>query len=224
MSDLDAQIEKWRRQMADGGVHAVEVMEELESHLREDIEAQQSAGVGEQEAFAASVARLGGAEVLKKEFDKVGGMNRVKSVFLTLAGIPSSHQSNIMNMTTTSSTIEPRWATYTKVAVFVSPAVFLWAFSVIFLVPKLKHICQISGVKLHWLYQFTMFFADHALLTLVALALPFLLLEWRWARWPQFRRVSLGSVVFLLNTVILALITLMVVAFAMLAPAIVNKG
>ena len=40
MFNLEKAIADWRRQMTKGGIRAGEVLDELESHLREDIDAQ----------------------------------------------------------------------------------------------------------------------------------------------------------------------------------------
>lgn len=225
MPDLEVQISEWRQQMVDGGVHSAEVLEELESHLRDDIESQVDTGVSVREAFAAGVARLGPPDTLKLEFDKVGGgagRRRVKSAFFTLAGIPHGYYSRSTAMTNSPINTEPRWATYTKAAVFLFPAVCLWTFSMIFLMPKLKAICREAGVMLPWIYQAANFFADHFVLLTAAAILPFVLLERRWSRWPQFRRVSVGSAVFVLNASIMALITLMVIFALLAAPNLVS--
>jgi hypothetical protein len=225
MPDLESHIADWRRQMDESGVHSADVLEELECHLRDDCEVQSAAGASAAEAFESSVARLGSPDLLKKEFDKVGdaGRRHVKSVFLTLAGIPQTHYPSTMNMTNTPINAEPRWASYTKAAVFLAPAVVLWIFSVIYLMPKLRQICREAGVTLPWVYQVTDFFADHALLVTIIAMLPFALLEWRWERWPQFRRVSLGGAVFLINATVLALITLMVIFALFAAPQLMSK-
>jgi hypothetical protein len=226
MPDLESQIAEWRQQMSAGGFRSVEVLEELECHLRDDLAAQKARGVEEKEAFAASVARLGGVDALKREFDKVGGAarRRARTLFLTLAGIPDSYQTNIMNTTTTSSDLEPRWATYTKAAVFLIPAVSLWTFAVMFLMPKLQAVCREAGVLMPWPYQVTSFFAGHWLTVLLIVALPLALVEWRWSRWPAFRRMSLGGAVFVLNAGVMALITLLLILALYVAPALMQRS
>lgn len=217
---LDTAIRDWRRHMTEGGVHSTEVLEELECHLRDDIAAQVATGAGEQDAFATSVSHLGRPEMLKKEFDKVGGTarRRIKAALFTLAGIPQSHPINAMNMMNSPSHLEPRWATYTKAAVFLSPALVLWTFAALFLMPKLQKICHEAGVALPWVYHATNFISHNVLLVTMAAILPFVLLEWRWNRWPQFRRISLGSAVFILNAAVLSLLTLMVIFALVAAP------
>lgn len=226
MKELETLIADWRRRMAHGGLHGADVLEELESHLREDIEAQVSAGIDGQDAFDRSVTHLGQADVLRREFDKLGGhaRRRVKSALFTLAGIPQFQSTTNMNMTLAPSSLEPRWATYTKAAVFLAPAISLWTFSVIFLMPKLERICQEAGTRLPSVYQGTRFVADHPLFIVFLLVLPLALLEWRWHRWPQLRRASLGSFVFVLNATVMVLITAMLVFALLAAPGLMSKG
>jgi hypothetical protein len=52
------------------GVETPVPLEELESHLREDVEKQMQRGVGAQLAFEAAVLRIGQASEIKNEFDK----------------------------------------------------------------------------------------------------------------------------------------------------------
>jgi hypothetical protein len=52
MFNLDHAISEWRRQMFAGGVKDSAVLDELESHLREDVERQTRSGVDAQKALA----------------------------------------------------------------------------------------------------------------------------------------------------------------------------
>jgi leader peptidase (prepilin peptidase)/N-methyltransferase len=70
MRNLDEQIAEWRTRMAAGGIKSPAVLDELESHLREDVE-QLRKGRTEQEAFEAAVFKIGQAGILKCEFAKV---------------------------------------------------------------------------------------------------------------------------------------------------------
>lgn len=226
MFDLDSAIAEWRRQMTSGGVGAAEALDELEGHLRDDVERQTGAGVGARDAFASSVARLGRADLLGREFGKIGGIDagraRVKRVFFTLAGLPKAYLETDMNAPTANPNLEPRWATYTKAAVFLAPAICLWTISMIFLIPKLKQICRVAGVALPSIYGMTDFIADHFILAVGATILLLVMLERRWNRWPQYRRASLGGAVFLVNASVLALITLMVVLALLAAPDLMH--
>jgi hypothetical protein len=70
MFNLDRAITEWRRQMTAGGVKDSAVLDELESHVREDVERQTRSGVDAQKAFEAAVKRIGPASALKNEFER----------------------------------------------------------------------------------------------------------------------------------------------------------
>jgi hypothetical protein len=72
MFDLERAIADWRRQMVAGGLKRAEALDELESHLREDIQQQIQSGLATQAAFESAVERIGGARSLKTEFAKIG--------------------------------------------------------------------------------------------------------------------------------------------------------
>ncbi len=210
--------------MAARGIDHPDTLDELEGHVRDEVERQVTAGAGMREACASSMELLGGVELLGSEFDKVdgakAGRERFNRVFHILAGIPNSYLETNMNASTSPPNTEPRWATYLKTTVFVAPAICLWTFSVIFLVPKLQRICHETGVALPSVYRGTAFIADNLTLIVCAVVLVLALLEWRSSRWPRIRRVSLGGAVFLVNAAVLALITFMVVVALLAAPAL----
>jgi uncharacterized membrane protein YidH (DUF202 family) len=70
MFDLEQSIADWRRQMLAAGIKTPVPLEELESHLRDEIEPQMKSGLNEQKAFEISVQRIGQPKVLKREFKK----------------------------------------------------------------------------------------------------------------------------------------------------------
>lgn len=79
MFDLEHSITDWRRQMLAAGIKTPVPLEELESHLREDIEEQMNSGSDAQRAFEVAVHRLGPTTALKSEFQKAdlkGHMNK----------------------------------------------------------------------------------------------------------------------------------------------------
>jgi hypothetical protein len=71
MYSLEESIAKWRQRMLAAGLKTPAPLDELESHLREDIRALVSAGKPEAEAFDLAVSRLGGGEPLRTEFNKL---------------------------------------------------------------------------------------------------------------------------------------------------------
>jgi hypothetical protein len=70
MFNLEQSIAEWRRHLIASGMKFPEVRDEIESHLREDVEQQVRSGATEEQAFKISVLRLGEAVALKKEFMK----------------------------------------------------------------------------------------------------------------------------------------------------------
>jgi hypothetical protein len=70
MFNLDQAISQWRWHMAAGGIKTPDVLDELESHLRDDVDQQMRAGLSQQQAFEDAVHRLGKANMLKTEFKK----------------------------------------------------------------------------------------------------------------------------------------------------------
>jgi hypothetical protein len=70
MFNLEQAITKWKRQMAAAGIKPVDV-DELESHLRDEIDRLVRSGADEQHAYKAATARLGEITALKAEFRKL---------------------------------------------------------------------------------------------------------------------------------------------------------
>jgi hypothetical protein len=70
MFDLEQSIADWRKQMLPAGIKAPVPLDELESHLREEIERQIQSGASDQEAFQRTVLQIGQAKELKAEFVK----------------------------------------------------------------------------------------------------------------------------------------------------------
>jgi hypothetical protein len=70
MFNLEQSITAWRQQMLAAGIKIPAPLEELESHLRDDVEQQIRSGLSAQQAFEAAAKRLGQANPLSKEFAK----------------------------------------------------------------------------------------------------------------------------------------------------------
>lgn len=86
MFHLKPSIADWRRRMIAGGIKSREVLDELESHLGEEIERQIKLRLNEQRAFEISVARIGPPEMLKREFKK-SERTFMKRTLIILVGI-----------------------------------------------------------------------------------------------------------------------------------------
>jgi len=70
MFNLEQSIADWRRQMLAAGIKTPAPLEELESHLRDEIERQMKSGLGVPRAFDTAVQSIGSATELKMEFKK----------------------------------------------------------------------------------------------------------------------------------------------------------
>ena len=92
MPDLEPQIAEWRLQMLNAGIKTPVPLEELESHLREDIDRRMKAGADILDAFEIAARRLGEAAVLEMEFKHVGAterkrMKRIVAILAALLGM-----------------------------------------------------------------------------------------------------------------------------------------
>jgi hypothetical protein len=76
MFNLDQAIAQWRRRMVAGGIEARELLDELESHLRDQIDREINSGSNEQNAYRAAVASIGPVSALRAEFAKIPKGNR----------------------------------------------------------------------------------------------------------------------------------------------------
>ena len=93
MSDFEQSIANWRQQMLAAGIKTPVPLEELEIHLREEIERQTESGLSEMEAFKASVQKIGPAQAVQNEFRKVEATKEdrqwqnMQIVFVALTGL-----------------------------------------------------------------------------------------------------------------------------------------
>jgi hypothetical protein len=78
MFDLDGAIAGWRRQMSAAGLESSESLDELESHLRDDVEMRMRSGLTAEQSFAAAVHEIGSAKSLTCEFGKNLAKDRFK--------------------------------------------------------------------------------------------------------------------------------------------------
>ena len=71
MFDPEQAIAKWRREMLAAGVKTPVPLEELEIHLREEIERLTKSGVSEAEAIKTALLKIGPAPAVQNEFRKI---------------------------------------------------------------------------------------------------------------------------------------------------------
>ena len=84
MFNLEQAIADWRQRMLAAGIETPVPLEELELHLREEIERQTEAGMDAAKAFEEAAQSIGDARSLKTEFKKVPEKPRAK--FFRIAG------------------------------------------------------------------------------------------------------------------------------------------
>jgi hypothetical protein len=78
MFDLDHAIMEWRRQMLAAGIQTPVPLVELEIHLREEIAQRMESGLNEQKAFETAAGRIGKANPLKQEFQKITSADKAQ--------------------------------------------------------------------------------------------------------------------------------------------------
>ena len=70
MFNLEQPIAEWRQQMLAAGIQTPVPLEELESHLREEIQWRMKSGFSEQRAFEIATKQIGQPAALKDEFQR----------------------------------------------------------------------------------------------------------------------------------------------------------
>ena len=226
MFELERAISDWRREMQCRGIKGDETLDELESHLRDDLEEQVRSGMQIQQAFDAVRGRIGQSDSLGLEFKKIRFaelFRELKNALFTLLGVPNYNLITNMNTSFSSPEVDARWASYIKAGAFLAPSLILWMFSCLFMMPKLKQICGNAGLALPNVFGFALFATSHFVLISAALLTSLILLEWRSNKWPRYRRVTLSTGVFVINAFILLLITLMVFSALIAAPAMAHS-
>jgi hypothetical protein len=99
MFNLEQAIADWRGRLAAAGVRTAEVLDELEDHLRDEVEQQVRLGFSPEQAFANAVERIGQANTLEREFEKVDGpvfrvLRKLKAAIANILGTAPLQLSN----------------------------------------------------------------------------------------------------------------------------------
>ena len=226
MFDLESSITIWRDQMRAAGLRDSHALDELESHLRDAIQHQTRTGQSVENAFTLATRQIGRAAPLKTEFAKTGETlwDQVQNLLHTPIPLPRFQFANPLKANLPD--VEPRWATYSKTITFILPAVLLWVASSMFVAPKLKQICQVSGTNFPKPLLAALTLSDLFKNNLIVCSALFFcilaILEWRSNAWSRHRRLVFGVATFTLNSVALITITalfiLAVIAAANLLP------
>ena len=221
MFKLEPAISEWRETIRMAGIDSAERLDELESHLREEIEAQVGTGNSEESAFITAVKQIGRPEILKPEYAKAGETvyEQMKRLYYALAGIQNHQLATTMNNSIKN--LDPRLATYAKSAVFVLPAVIVWAGFCVLVLPKLNQVRLASGMEigkpLTTVLAATEFIRANFVVLSMVMLVVLAVLEWRAGWWARYRRPIFGVAAYSLNILVL-------VSLAMLAILAVAAG
>ncbi|HYF34552.1 MAG TPA: hypothetical protein VD994_04620 [Prosthecobacter sp.] len=113
------------------------------------------------------------------------------------------------------------WKTYLGAATVVLPALFFWVFATIILLPRISQVWKdagLEGSRPQWLMDLSWAFVLHFNVIVLALAAVLLLLELRYRKWPQYRRMVIGAATFLVNTAVLLGLTVICVSALLAVP------
>ena len=83
MFELEQAILDWRKQMLAAGIKTPVPLDELEIHLREEIERRVKSGWNESDSFNFAIQKIGTAEIIQREFTKVETGNYKKLIRTT---------------------------------------------------------------------------------------------------------------------------------------------
>src|SRR5689334_16795020 len=82
MFELEQAIIDWRQQLSTAGINSRGVLDELEAHLREDIDRQMRTGLSAEQAFVNGRERFGKPDAIKAEFSKTPRASTVTEKFM----------------------------------------------------------------------------------------------------------------------------------------------
>lgn len=119
--------------------------------------------------------------------------------------------------------LESRWKSYLTATCFVLPGLVLWSMSAVFFAPKLQEIWRAGGgmqSEAQWIMDLVMFLVRHGVQLFAGLMVVMVLFEVKVGRLARYRRLTLGSVVLIINTTILSGIWFMCLAALFIAPAL----
>ena len=77
-------VENWKKSLSDNYSMTSDNIEELESHLLDEIDDLKSKGLNEEEAFSIAIKQIGTKDFLVSEFGKVNVLNRVVDKLMPL--------------------------------------------------------------------------------------------------------------------------------------------
>jgi hypothetical protein len=89
------------------------------------------------------------------------------------------------------------------------------------LVPKLEKLWQdtgLTGSNVQWLMDASYLLRDNFYYVIAGMSVLLLILEFRWAAWPRYRRTVMACATLLFHTVVLVGITMIATSALLAAP------
>ena len=117
--------------------------------------------------------------------------------------------------------IESALATYLKAFGTIFPALFIWFFSNLFMLPKLEWLWEhtnLTGSKAQWLMDVSNFLAHSMQFIFGAVVLLLIVLELCVSVWPRYRRTVVSVIAVLFHTTVLLGLTAMATSVLLAAP------
>jgi hypothetical protein len=115
--------------------------------------------------------------------------------------------------------------TYLRAGATLIPTVLIWLFAGTVLVPKLEQLWRdtgLTGSRAQWLMDVSDVFHNNFYFIVTGLLAVLLLVEFRWAAWPRYRRGAVTAVVVLFHTAVLVGITTIATAALLAAPLLLK--
>src|ERR1051326_8478590 len=78
MFNLEKAISDWRRQLAASGITSSDILDQLQTHLRDELDKQMGAGLSQQRAFELALEQIGQIVAISAEFSKVAPARLMK--------------------------------------------------------------------------------------------------------------------------------------------------
>jgi len=116
--------------------------------------------------------------------------------------------------------------TYLRTGVFLIPTLLAWAFTTLFLLPKVRQLWNDAGLmtsRVQWLMETAEFLIVPLAFIFVGGFVILLILEFWWPAWPRYRRVVFACIALFIHTVVLAGILAISTAALVAAPVLPDK-
>lgn len=101
---------------------------------------------------------------------------------------------------------EPAWRTYLGAGAFLVPALLVWVFANLVMLPRVEKIWEMAGLsdsRAQWLIDLSRGLSNNLNFVAMGVGAVFVFLELRWSRWPRYRSGTIWTATFLINSAVL---------------------